>query len=74
MNVTVPSQSTLVLGLVGAVQNKLKLFDMLEMPFYHPTIEEAMRTALRDAAKQLPTQAELRGLSLCDSCPEAAIT
>lgn len=26
---------------------------MLEMPFYHPVIEEGLRTALRDAAAKL---------------------
>jgi dihydrolipoamide dehydrogenase len=26
---------------------------MLEMPFYHPVIEEGLRTALRDANVQL---------------------
>jgi dihydrolipoamide dehydrogenase len=26
---------------------------MLEMPFYHPVIEEGLRTALRDANEQL---------------------
>jgi dihydrolipoamide dehydrogenase len=26
---------------------------MLEMPFYHPVIEEGLRTALRDAASKL---------------------
>ena len=27
--------------------------DMLEMPFYHPVIEEGLRTALRDASRKL---------------------
>jgi hypothetical protein len=26
---------------------------MLDMPFYHPVIEEGLRTALRDVAVQL---------------------
>jgi len=26
---------------------------MLDMPFYHPVVEEGVRTALRDAAAQL---------------------
>ena len=29
------------------------VFDVLKMPFYHPVIEEGLRTALRDAAKKL---------------------
>lgn len=36
-----------------AVQQNLTVHDMLAMPFYHPVIEEGLRTALRDAAGQL---------------------
>ncbi|MEM7501471.1 MAG: dihydrolipoyl dehydrogenase [Pseudomonadota bacterium] len=39
--------------LAWAHQNRMTITDMLEMPFYHPTIEEGVRTALRDAARQL---------------------
>lgn len=35
-----------------AVQQQLTVFQMLDMPFYHPVIEEGVRTALRDAARQ----------------------
>ena len=31
------------------------VFDLLRAPFYHPTIEEGLRTALADIAKQLPS-------------------
>jgi len=37
-----------------AVQQKLTVHDLLGMPFYHPVLEEGLRTALRDAARQLP--------------------
>jgi dihydrolipoamide dehydrogenase len=37
-----------------ALQMNLTVDAMLEMPFYHPVIEEALRTALRNAAVQLP--------------------
>jgi dihydrolipoamide dehydrogenase len=30
---------------------------MLEMPFYHPVVEEGLRTALRDAAAALQSNA-----------------
>ena len=36
-----------------AVQAKLTVAAMLDMPFYHPVIEEGVRTALRDLAKNL---------------------
>lgn len=39
--------------LAWAVQAELTVGQMLEMPFYHPVIEEGLRTALRDAAKQV---------------------
>jgi dihydrolipoamide dehydrogenase len=39
--------------LAWAVQQKMTIPQMLEMPFYHPVIEEGLRTALREAAAQL---------------------
>lgn len=41
-----------------AIQQKLTVHDLLGMPFYHPTFEEGLRTALRDAARQLPSARE----------------
>ncbi len=35
--------------LAWALQMKLTIAQMLEMPFYHPVVEEGLRTALRDA-------------------------
>src|SRR3546814_7124426 len=37
--------------LAWAVQQELTVTQMLEMPFYHPVVEEGLRTALREAAK-----------------------
>ena len=39
--------------LAWALQWRLTVFEMLGMPFYHPTMEEGLRTALRDAARKL---------------------
>lgn len=39
--------------LAWAHQSELTVADMLAMPFYHPVIEEGLRTALRDACRQL---------------------
>ena len=33
-----------------AVQRGMTVYDMLRMPFYHPTCEEGLRSAVRDAA------------------------
>jgi dihydrolipoamide dehydrogenase len=41
-----------------AIQQKLTVHELLGMPFYHPTLEEGLRTALRDAARQLPSARE----------------
>ncbi|MBJ7446226.1 MAG: dihydrolipoyl dehydrogenase [Brevundimonas sp.] len=38
--------------LAWAVQLKMTANDVLELPFYHPTMEESFRTALRDLANQ----------------------
>lgn len=39
--------------LAWSVQSGLTIEQMLAMPFYHPVIEEGLRTALRDAAAKL---------------------
>jgi dihydrolipoamide dehydrogenase len=39
--------------LAWAVQARLTVTEMLDMPFYHPVIEEGVRTALRDLAANL---------------------
>lgn len=41
--------------LAWAVQARLTVAQALEMPFYHPVIEEGLRTALRDAQAKLQT-------------------
>lgn len=37
-----------------AIGRSLTVHDMLRMPFYHPVLEEGLRTALRNLSKQLP--------------------
>lgn len=37
-----------------AVGRKLTVHDLLRMPYYHPTLEEGLRTALRAIGRQLP--------------------
>ena len=44
--------------LAWAVQSEMSVERALEMPFYHPVVEEGLRTALRDA------QSKLRGVAL----------
>jgi dihydrolipoamide dehydrogenase len=44
--------------LAWAIQSEMTVDRALDMPFYHPVVEEGLRTALRDA------QAKLRGVAL----------
>ncbi len=37
-----------------AIGRRLTVHDLLRMPFYHPTLEEGLRTALRMVARELP--------------------
>jgi dihydrolipoamide dehydrogenase len=39
--------------LAWAAQQHMTVSDMLGMPFYHPVMEEGLRTALRDLNKHL---------------------
>ena len=55
-----------------AIQQGLTVHDLLGMPFYHPTYEEGLRTALRDAARQLPS-APTSDLASCASIGVAAL-
>ncbi len=48
-----PSGEHLAHLLVWSITMKLTVFEALKMPFYHPVIEEGLRTALRDAARQI---------------------
>ena len=49
----VPSAEHLAHLLALAVERKLTVADMLAMPFYHPVLEEGLRSALRDLAKDV---------------------
>ncbi len=42
--------------LAWALQNRMTVAKMLEMPFYHPVVEEGLRTALRDLDAKLRAQ------------------
>jgi len=55
-----------------AIHQKLTVHDLLGMPFYHPTLEEGLRTALRDAARQLPEVRE-SDLAACKAIGVSAL-
>jgi dihydrolipoamide dehydrogenase len=49
----IPSGEHLAHQLALAVEGEMTVADMLSAPFYHPVLEEGMRSALRDAAKDI---------------------
>jgi len=55
--------------LAWAISMKLTVFEALKMPFYHPVIEEGLRTALRDGAKQVKGSEDYNELFRCDDSP-----
>jgi dihydrolipoamide dehydrogenase len=46
--------------LAWAVQSRMRVEDALQMPFYHPVLEEGIRTALRHLSAALKTRGRLR--------------
>ncbi|HEU0153002.1 MAG TPA: dihydrolipoyl dehydrogenase [Arenimonas sp.] len=60
-----PSGDHLAHLLALAIDRELTVFDLLRMPFYHPVIEEGLRTALRALARQVDGGGDASDLSLC---------
>jgi dihydrolipoamide dehydrogenase len=58
-----PAAEHLAHLLAWALQNKMTIAQMLEMPFYHPVIEEGLRTALRELMHKLPATPAAVGLA-----------
>jgi dihydrolipoamide dehydrogenase len=56
--------------LAWAAQQRMTVSSMLEMPFYHPVIEEGLRTALRDLNHKLHIGPEL--IDRCMDCGPGA--
>lgn len=48
-----------------AIDQSLSVWDLLRLPFYHPVLEEGLRTALRNLASELPAHSE-SDLAACD--------
>jgi dihydrolipoamide dehydrogenase len=56
--------------LAWAAQKHMTVAEMLEMPFYHPVVEEGLRTALRDLSHNLQMGSEL--IDHCIDCGPGA--
>ncbi|WP_119344309.1 NAD(P)/FAD-dependent oxidoreductase [Facilibium subflavum] len=55
--------------LAWAVANHMTVDDVLAMPFYHPTVEEGVCTALRDASNKLSVKTHDVELFRCGDTP-----
>ena len=66
LRVGLPAAEHLAHLLALAVERGLTVADLLAMPFYHPVLEEGLRSALRDLSKSLPE----RGGSDLSECGE----
>lgn len=67
----VPAAEHLVHLLALAIHRGLNVHDLLAMPFYHPVLEEGLRTALRDISQQSPGGQP--DLSACESYQAEAL-
>jgi dihydrolipoamide dehydrogenase len=68
----IPAAEHMVHLLALAIGQELTVHDLLRMPFYHPTLEEGLRTALRTIARELPPCA-LSDLARCGSLGAEAL-
>ena len=59
--------------LAWAVATKLSVRQALSLPFYHPVLEEGVRTALRDAAKQVSDEPPPLELLRCADPPVGVV-
>lgn len=67
-----PSGEHMAHLLALAIDRSLTVQDLLRMPFYHPVLEEGLRTALRDAASHLPS-GSASDLSACSAYGASAL-
>ena len=66
----VPSGEHLAHLLSWAIQKDMTVYEALSMPFYHPVIEEGLRTALRDlATKIIPDTRSPLEIAVCQDHP-----
>ncbi len=55
-----------------AIEHAMTVRELLRLPFYHPVLEEGLRTALRDLAGQLPPCGD-SDLAACDAYDAEAL-
>lgn len=62
-----PRAENLAHLIAWAVQQKMTIQHALEMPVYHPVLEEGVRTALRDVMSKLKLTGNCRSVDLADA-------
>ena len=60
-----PDAEHLLHLLAWSIQQRLTVDAMLQMPFYHPTVEEGLRSALQSARRALGERRQQPNLPLC---------
>ena len=53
--------------LAWEIENRATVFETLRMPFYHPVVEEGLRSALRDLSGKIAKKRPRFELALCES-------
>lgn len=61
----VPESEHLAHLLAWTIQQGLRVDEVLQMPFYHPVVEEGLRSALQSASKQLGSRPTAPDLPRC---------
>lgn len=56
--------------LAWLIQQRTHVVDALKLPFYHPVVEEGLRTALHGIRRQLPARERRPDLPLCSEVKE----
>jgi len=60
--------------LAWAIQQQLPVHELLKMPFYHPVLEEGLRSALEHLAQHLHDKADVPDLAFCDETALSALS
>ncbi|MBY0413486.1 MAG: FAD-dependent oxidoreductase, partial [Bdellovibrionales bacterium] len=60
-----PSGEHIAHLLAWVISQKMTVGEVLQLPFYHPAVEEGLRTALRDLAKKLPETRSPIEIAVC---------
>ena len=68
-----PDAEHLLHLIAWSIQQRLTVDAMLQMPFYHPTVEEGLRTALQAARRALGERRQQPDLPLCRNAIDWAL-